>query len=250
MHMAMVYNVDCTIHIEPAMQPTQEAYSELQTAYDFFNAALYDDKLPPCLITLQREKHTYGYFSSERFVNSAGEKTDEIAMNPRYFAVIPAVEIMQTLVHEMAHLWQFHFGKPGRRSYHNKEWAAKMEEIGLMPSDTKLPGGRKVGEKVADYVIEGGRFEIACTELLTQKFAITWMDRFPVRSQLDMVVAGTVEGMNAEALEALGVDMELPEKKQTRRKYTCPGCEVNAWGKPGLNLICGDCQQQLTDPLG
>jgi len=43
--------------------PTEEAYTELQKAYDFFNHALFGNKLPPCLITLQRKARTYGYFA-------------------------------------------------------------------------------------------------------------------------------------------------------------------------------------------
>jgi hypothetical protein len=30
---------------------------------------------------------------------------------------------LSTLVHEMAHLQQNHFGKSSRTGYHNKEWA-------------------------------------------------------------------------------------------------------------------------------
>ena len=48
--------------------PTQETYDELQRAYEFFNQRLFESALPPCLITLQREKRTYGYFSNGRFV--------------------------------------------------------------------------------------------------------------------------------------------------------------------------------------
>lgn len=140
------------------IKPTQQTYEELQVTYDHFNEALFDGSLPPCLITLQRKKKTYGYFSAERFVHANGTRTDEIAMNPAYFAVYPPEEIMQTLVHEMAHLWQYHFGKPGRRGYHNKEWADKMESIGLMPSSTGKPGGARTGDSMADYAIEGGQF--------------------------------------------------------------------------------------------
>ena len=62
--------------------PTRQTYDELQQAYDFFNERLFSGRLPPCLITLQREKHTYGYFSSKRFVGrAAGDTTDELAMN-------------------------------------------------------------------------------------------------------------------------------------------------------------------------
>ncbi len=43
--------------------PTEETYSELQSAYDFFNKTLFYQTLPPCLITLQRHGSYYGYFS-------------------------------------------------------------------------------------------------------------------------------------------------------------------------------------------
>ena len=52
--------------------PTQQTYDELQRAYDHFNKTLFAGALPHCLVTLQREKRTYGYFSSKRFVHMDG----------------------------------------------------------------------------------------------------------------------------------------------------------------------------------
>ncbi len=69
------------------MKPTVETYAELQLAYDTFNRRLFDNQLPDCLITLQREKRTYGYFSAARFGNRQGDTVDEIALNPTYFAI-------------------------------------------------------------------------------------------------------------------------------------------------------------------
>ena len=103
----------------PDVKPTEEAYAELQHAYDFYNSGLFGGRLPSCLITFQRQKRTFGYYSKDRFGTRDGRKTDEIAMNPEYFAVVPMVEVLQTLVHEMTHLWQEHFGKPSRACYHN-----------------------------------------------------------------------------------------------------------------------------------
>jgi hypothetical protein len=55
-----------------------------------------------------------GYLSPNRFANHAGAMAHELAMNPEWFAVSPPVEVLQTLAHEMVHLWQHVHGKPGR----------------------------------------------------------------------------------------------------------------------------------------
>jgi predicted SprT family Zn-dependent metalloprotease len=215
------------------MQPTQEAYTELQTAYDHFNRHLFDGALPPCLITLQRKKRTYGYFSSKRFVNRHGVMTDEIAMNPEFFS-LPITETLQTLVHEMAHLWQAHCGDPGRGRYHNQEWASKMESMGLMPSNTGKPGGAKTGDQMMDYPIEGGRFEVVAGQLITESFTVSWVDRFKATE----AAPGGTDGGEGGA----GVKVD----KSNRLKYHCPSCRAQVWGKPGLKVRCGEC---LSEPL-
>lgn len=235
------------------MKPTTDAYRELQSAYDFFNRELYNGELPACLLTFQREKRSFGYFSRNRFISaSTGDTTDEIAMNPAYFATGPLEEIMQTLVHEMAHLWQAHFGKPGRRGYHNKEWGDKMESIGLMPSSTGKPGGKKTGECMADYIIPGGLFEQKCAELLTKDFRITWMDRFPVQREGMAIPEFIKDSFQAELAEAgeEGGDvlaLMMPSANNSNRwKYSCPICpKVNVWGKPEMKLKCGVCDSEL-----
>src|SRR6266487_874301 len=64
--------------------PTTQTYTSLATAFDFFNQELFSGSLPPCLITMQRHKGAYGYFSGERFASLADPKevTDEIALIP------------------------------------------------------------------------------------------------------------------------------------------------------------------------
>ncbi|MGR0626561.1 SprT-like domain-containing protein (plasmid) [Escherichia coli] len=229
--------------------PTTQAYMELQAAYDHYNAELFGGELPFCLITMQREKRTYGYFSHRRFVHRGDKEntTDEIAINPAYFGVVPQLEILQTVVHEMVHLWQFHFGKPGRRGYHNKEWADKMENIGLMPSSTGEPGGKRVGEKMADYAIAGGPFMKATEKLLQRNFQISWLDRQPPerlvgagQQQLAALPEEFAEAAIGEVAE-LGELLEpLPGNRSNRKKYRCPGCGAQVWGKPGLRVLCGN----------
>lgn len=240
------------------MRPTPVTYSELQQAFDHLNNELFEGKLPDCLITLQREKNTFGYFSFKRFVNFTGNIIDEIAMNPTYFPVIPIVEVMQTLAHEMCHLWQAHNGQPGRGRYHNSEWADKMENIGLMPSNTGKPGGKKTGDQMSDYVIPGGRFIIACEGLITNDFKISWYDRFPSKKQIELssalysLDANLPENVTEVPIEngiALAVSTNLDssiinENKSNRIKYSCKKCNLNVWGKPKLNLVCGECGEK------
>jgi predicted SprT family Zn-dependent metalloprotease len=227
------------------------------------------------LLTLQREKRTFGYFSPKRFANQDGGMTDEIAMNPAFFAVVPLTETMQTLVHEMCHLWQYHFGKPGRGRYHNDEWANKMESIGLMPSSTGQPGGARTGDSMADYAMQGGKFLQACEDLLTQSFQISWYDRFPAlehvqAGQMSMAMqlgpsvgGGSVPAQaNAAVMASLvrpvvaaenptlatGGSVLVSPNKSNRSKYACP-CKNQVWGKPGLKLICGDCRSAFEAAL-
>jgi hypothetical protein len=70
-------------------QPTAQAYTQLQRAHDHYNDTLFEGNLPFCLSSLQRETRAYGYFSSKRLVHRLEKiTTDEIAINPSYFAVV------------------------------------------------------------------------------------------------------------------------------------------------------------------
>src|SRR6266581_4862041 len=111
---------------------------------------IFCGSLPPCLITMQRHKGAFGYFSGERFASLADPKevTDEIALNPVHFATQKPAKVLSTLAHEMAHLWQHHYGKKPRRGYHDRQWAAKMHEIGLIPSASGEEGGKETGQKM------------------------------------------------------------------------------------------------------
>lgn len=248
------------------MKPTGETYSGLERAFDNFNQELFDGKLPSCLLTLQREKSSCGYFSANRFAHSTGYLAHEIAMNPSYFGIVPLVEVMQTLVHEMAHLWQFHCGTPARGRYHNGEWADKMEAIGLMPSSTGKPGGARTGDRMADYAIKGGKFLQVCEDLLAVQFRLEWYDRFPPEqakaSAQHLFVVQNVDSFSnlpAEAYQLPQISSgerarlsQLVEesvlstgttpKKPTREKYAC-SCDNAVWGRPNLKIRCEDCGQ-------
>ena len=52
------------------------------------------------------------------------------------------------------------FGPP-RRSYHSQARAHKMVEIGLIPSDTGEPGGKRTSQSISHYIDPDVRFMAA-----------------------------------------------------------------------------------------
>ena len=206
--------------LDEFLSPTEEAYTDFYTAWDYFNGVLFDNKLPDCLITMQRSKRSKGFFASERFGHRQrdAEIVDEIALNPATFLVRTDREIVSTLVHEMVHQWQHHFGKPGRRGYHNKQWAAKMIEIGLVPSHTGEPGGKRTGQSVSHYIEENGLYDTKWQTLAASGFMLNYQDR-------QVIGAGKIQNMKV--------------------RYACPVCSIHVWGKPDLRLICVDCNERM-----
>lgn len=203
------------------MQPTKETYDQLDRAYDHFNAALFEGRLPSCVLVLHRKKNARGYFWGDTWIGRASDGvTDEIALNPEVFKERSDAEILSTLVHEMCHLEQHHFGKPSRSGYHNAEWAKMMRRVGLIPTDTGALGGKETGQRVTHVIEAGGVFETACAALIDTGFALAWQAR-------------TGDAKTAK------------KKAASKTKYTCAGCGANAWAKPATALICGACMEPM-----
>lgn len=216
------------------MTPTTHQFTKYQRLYDYYNKALFNEQLPFCLLILSRSTaKVCGHFSKDRWKDKDGNTTHEINLNPVYMSTATDIDICQTLVHEMAHLWQYEFGKPSRSGYHNKEWAKKMRQVGLMPSHTGQEGGKQTGQNMSDYPIKNGRFEKAFHQMPKDLL-------FPFKS------AELLRQLAPLSDTAIGMTDTLPlpgpkPKSRNRTKYSCPSCKTNVWGKPELELICKAC---------
>ena len=150
---------------------------------------------------------------------TATEQTDEIALNPAHLKERTTQETFSTLVHEMTHLEQHHFGQPSRNGYHNKQWAGLMKkgQPVIFPSETAQPGGKETGQRVSHYIVPGGLFDIACAELLNEGVSLDYVEMW----------SETDEGKKARKTKAA-----------SKTKYTCPACSLNASAEarcsPGL----------------
>lgn len=240
--------------------PTKDLYSLFDLIYDFYNANLFDGTLPNCMFVIVRKNGTFGYYIPKKWINKESEKTDEIAINPLMFGKFPLMEILQTIVHEMTHLWQENLGTPPRRGYHDKEWGNKMESIGLMPSSTGQIGGNKTGQQMMDYPIIDGLFEIKTKELInTDVFSKLWLDvSTPYIGGINDIFDTIMIENNNEtfsiinSLSSAAHHSESPTEiknikpiknlsDKSKVKYTCKNCNFNVWGKLGLIIICGSC---------
>lgn len=202
--------------------PTVETYAGLDKAFNYFNDRLFENRLPPVMITLTRKRGAHGYFWAEQFKHREdGDPTHEIALNPNTMdRTLDAV--LSTLVHEMTHLEQQEFGTPGKKGHHNREWVRMMERVGLIPSDTGEPGGKQTGRKMTHYIDPMGDFLTAYSELVDTGFDLPYFTA-PV------------------------VNETAKKKDLSKVKRECPHCEAKAWAKQGMRLICGDCDAEMIE---
>lgn len=197
--------------------PTATIADELQRAFDFYNGELFDGMLPDCVLKFHRNPRALGYFWAARYKSTDEHDAHELALNPDHIRERSLEEALSTLVHEMVHLWQQEFGKPGRKGYHNRQWADQMDSVGLTPTDTGQEGGKRTGQKMTHMIVAGGPFATATAKLLATGFALTWAS-FPAPKA---------------------------ESKTTRSKYVCPDCDTAVWGKPGLRIECQPCGREM-----
>lgn len=200
----------------------EKFYSRLYEAFNHFNKELFDGSLPETILSFTPLSGAYGYFQNDSFIDVKGKKTiHHISLNPRTMKGRSTRDILSTLGHEMVHLHHQIVGKPGKNRYHNKEWAGLMKAIDLMPTDTGKKGGKETGLRVTHYIKPQGKFDKSCKRLLDSGFEMDY----------------------------IGVP-ETKKKNRAKTKYTCEETGVSVWGKPGLNIVCGDTGMEFVEQIG
>jgi hypothetical protein len=198
---------------------TKIQFNQLDGLFDYYNKQLFDGKLNDCMINMSRKKGAYSFFEPKNWKSKegGGEDIHEISLCPDSLDR-DGKEWQATLVHEMVHLWQQDNGKPSRNGYHNKQWAAKMEEIGLIPSSTGAAGGKKTGQSMTHYIAENGLFIKAFNNLNEKKIKYPPLPKLPHGGKTTSI--------------------------KSKTKYECP-CGNSVWGKSGLSIICADCNKHF-----
>ena len=239
---------------------TTHQFQTLDDLYRYYNKKIFGGTLPECIVNLSRKPNSYGFFAANLWgmteeaddedeqSSEIKETVHEISLNPDYL-MCPTKEWHSTFVHEMVHLWQQENGKPSRTAYHNREWADKMEQIGLMPTDTGAPGGKKTGQKVGHYIITGGLFDMAFQRLDPDELEELRLQYLPMvsltasRKRKDDLPEDEGEG---EGDGEAGENDDKKKKSGTRTKYSC-SCGNNLWGRSGLLIRCLDCDEDYKE---
>lgn len=199
--------------------PTGAQFKAYEGMFAYFNRRLFAGELPGVILNFSRHRRALGFFAPKRWERGEGDKakvTHEISINPATLKTRPPAEVASTLVHEMTHLWQEERGEPSRTGYHNKEWSAKMDAIGLRPTDDGTPDGKKVGQHMTHLIVPGGAFDKAFGAMAAE-LTLPW------------ACSPELDGDGAKKKPAA----------RNKVKYSC-GC-ANVWGKPGLSITCEDC---------
>lgn len=227
----------------PSLLPTAEAYGQLNGVYDYFNKTLFKGKLLRPVLTLTRNPRVGGYFCAGAFQNLEGSVAHELSLNPFYIDLFGDDGFYAVLVHEMCHLARYEIGGLNRKrqrrdapGYHSAVWGSQMQAVGLMPSHTGKPGGRRTGYSMSHYVIKGGPFDLACRELLISGERINWRGVWP---------GLTTRPAGPEAPASREPGTALAPARNTRTRFICPVCDVKAWSRASARLACTDCDTPL-----
>jgi hypothetical protein len=214
-----------TSTIAKPSSPAIEQLQRLSTAFDIFNAELFEGGLPPVMLQLRNKPGSYGHFAPNKWTNSAGVLLDVINLDSQTAASAceggrELERLLSTLVHEMVHAYVFHCCNDRKATGgHGIEWRRKMLDVGLPPVQIGS-GWRQATHSIAP----SGAYMQAFKRHKQELQALPWQ-----------------ECIN-HANRGRGLD---------RVKFQCPTCGSNAWARGAALLLCGECsnKQRLVEML-
>jgi SprT-like family protein len=165
-----------------------------------FNTEFFGGDLPLPLISFEESRReVLGYFISRR--NEQGHKFN-VNLNQKYLGQ-PEAEVLETLLHELIHLFQHVKGTEGKGNYHNRNFVEKAASVGLQVAVRR---GCHIGSPTEPFI-----------SLLKR------------------------HGVNFEPRE-ISVETPQPKQRQPRlRRWSC-NCK-SVWCGGSLNATCGECRQ-------
>lgn len=199
-------------------------------AYDVLNERFFDGELPPVVITLMSDKHSFAHFTVHPEWRLESDRLHEINLSVNYLSR-PVGNLIASLCHEMVH---YHCllnniqdtSKNGR--YHNKRFKAEAEKRGLIISYAQYIGYSvtEPSQELLRIIEEAG---------ITKPLDINRDGYMDIAS-----IMGILGGMQGGAT---GTGTTTKPKCSTR-KYLCKGCGSSFRATRDLEVLCIPCNKR------
>ena len=224
---------------------TLDFYGDFVDIFNKINSIFFGSELPEPLFVMSPKVKNIAYLQStgapsnnllQPLFASANDKelVHQIAINPEKLITQAYVDhdndsfrakrkIVSFITFACASMWQHINASPTRANYVNEELARKLASFGLETVNIKT--GASTGQQMTINIADDGMFDNLVD------------DEFIAQTRLDVGTVSPKKGVSVNG---------TPQKQKTKFKYSCDGCGVNVWGKYDLNIICGDCQSQMS----
>jgi len=206
---------------------------ELHKAFKIINKKFFENAIPLPAITIQssgNRKLAMGWCTTKEIWHDKDGKTKLYEINlSAEFINISFMETMDTLMHEMVHLYNItHNIKDVSRggTYHNKRFLERALKSGFVYEEDKPDATYGYS-----FVKLSERTKVLLKELDIKQ---------------EVFSLGRKTQSELHDLSEIKNDEENTKKERKTHRWICPSCDMILRStKPDLNIICGNCQQQL-----
>ena len=196
------------------MKKISTAIEFLENAFDVLNARYFESALSKTIITIQDTPNAYGHYTPwESWQETNGTGYHEINLGAGTLDR-PIAAIVATLLHEMTHHYCDSNGiKDTSRNghYHNKRFKVEAEKRDL---------------------------------IITYEPSIGWSRTTPSDGLIAFCEEQGWSGIDLKRL-GTGGSGKIKRKPSSTRKYVCPCCGQSVRATKSVNIIYGDCDEQM-----
>lgn len=205
------------------------AVGQLEKMYSNLNLDFFGGALPVPIITVQSKPGTMGHCTVAKVWQRPNDSTYELNVAAEVLNY-PIEETLDTLLHEMVHLWCRENGikevsRNGR--YHNKRFKEEAEARGLecIYTGEKFGWNTTPGDRLVEYALSKDWNEIR-------------INRGTVPPMIFTGTGGTAAQPGAQA----GTGGKRPS---STRKLQCPKCGCSVRATKTVRIMCMDCMEQM-----
>lgn len=208
---------------------TSRTAGYLEKIFRALNQEFFDGELEEPIITIQSTPRAYGHVTVGRTWKRKEDWRHELNIGAETLNR-PIEEVTATMLHEMVHLYNLanDIQDCSRgNTYHNKKFRDEAERRGLHIEHHQKYGWTITSptERLLDFIISQG-----WTEVHMNRGGGIWTP------------PPSTGGKTTDGDKPTGTK----PKKSSTRKYICPKCGQSVRATKAVNIICGDCQEVMT----